>query len=122
MPEHKQNTLQYFIAEKNSVVILSLVGVLAHETIRTIEDCQTELLKMKAKWVIMNCRDLQPQMDRSVVPIFARLNKNIRDMPATLKLTSLHPELRSYLEAQGLLRTEEVALNLHEALKGIVKT
>jgi anti-anti-sigma regulatory factor len=122
MSEHKQNTLQYFIAEKNSVVILSWVGVLAHETIRTVEECQTELLKIKAKWVVMNCRDLKPQMDRSVVPVFARLNKSIRDIPATLKMTSIHPELRSYLEEQGLLRTEELALNLTDALKGVTKT
>jgi anti-anti-sigma regulatory factor len=121
MLDHKQNTLQYFIAEKNSVVILSWVGVLAHENIRTIEECQSELLKTKAKWVVMNCRDLKPQMDRSVVPIFARLNKSIRDLPATLRLTSIHPELRSYLETQGLLRTDELALNLTDALKDLVK-
>jgi anti-anti-sigma regulatory factor len=121
MSEHKQNTLQYFIAEKNSVVILSWVGTLAHETIRTIEECQSELLKIKAKWVVMNCRDLHPQMDKSVVPIFAKLSKTIREMPATLRLASIHPELRSYLESQGLLRNEELALNLTEALKFVVK-
>jgi anti-anti-sigma regulatory factor len=120
--DNKQNTLQYFIAEKNSVVILSWVGVLAHETIRSIEDCQAELLKINAKWVVMNCRDLKPQMDRSVVPVFARLNKAIRDIPATLRLTSIHPELRSYLEAQGLLRNDELALNLADALKGVIKS
>lgn len=121
MSKHKQNTLQYFIAEKSSVVVLSWVGALAHETIRTIEECQNEILNLKAKWVVMNCRDLKPQMDRSVVPIFARLNKTIRDMPATLRLTSLHPELRSYLEEQGILRNEELSLNLTEALKTIVR-
>jgi anti-anti-sigma regulatory factor len=121
MSEHKQNTLQYFIAEKNSVVILSWVGVLAHETIRTVEDCRNELLKIKAKWVVMNCRDLKPQMDKSVVPIFAKLNKTIRELPATLRLASIHPELRSYLESQGLLRNEEVVLNLADALKNVVK-
>jgi anti-anti-sigma regulatory factor len=119
MNQHPEasTSLQYFIAEKNSVIIVSWIGQFVHETIQTIEACQTDLLKAQAKWVIFNCRDLKPNMDRSAIPILAKLQKTIREKPAVLKMTSMHPELRSYLDSQGLIRPEEIALNLTDAIR-----
>jgi anti-anti-sigma regulatory factor len=113
--------LQYFIAEKNSVLVLSWIGTFAHAAISIIEECQAEMNKTQAKCVIMNCRDLSPAMDRSAVPVLAKLQKTIREKPAVLRLSSVHPELLSFLEFQGLIRKEEVALNLTEAIQSLAK-
>ena len=61
-------------------------------------------------------------MDRIVVPIFARLQKSIREKPAILKITSVHPQLRTFLQEMGILRTEELTNNLAEALQTISQT
>ena len=116
------SNLQYFIAEKNAVLIVSWIGEFTHQTSSIIDKCREEIAKSGAKWVIFNLRDLKPDMDKITVPVFARLQKNIREKPAVLRLTSLHPNLRSFLQEQGVLRPDEVANNLAEVLQGIALT
>jgi anti-anti-sigma regulatory factor len=115
------SALQYFIAEKNAVLIVSWVGEFAHGTAEVIDKCRDEVVKSGAKWVIFNLRDLKPSMDRITVPVFARLQKGIREKPAVLRLTSMHPDLRGFLQEQGVLRPEELSNNLAEALQGIAQ-
>jgi anti-anti-sigma regulatory factor len=114
-------SLQYFIAEKNAVMIVSWIGEFSYETSGIIEKCQEDLSKSSAKWVILNLRDLKPTMDKITVPIFARLEKAIREKPAVLRLTSVHPELKGFLLQQGVLRPEELTNNLAEALRSITQ-
>jgi anti-anti-sigma regulatory factor len=102
-------------------MIVSWVGSFAHEAVEVIEKCRGEVSKSQAQWVIMNLRDLKPAMDRTAIPTFARLQKTVREKPAVLKLSSVHPELRSFLDSQGLLRMEELANNLTEALQMILR-
>ena len=45
--------------------------------------------------------------------------KCMRDKPAMLRVSSLHTELFAALESQGLLRQDELANNLSEALRSL---
>ena len=114
-------SLQYFIAEKNAVMIVSWIGEFSYETSGIIEKCREDLSKSPAKWIILNLRDLKPTMDKITVPIFARLEKSIREKPAVLRLTSVHPDLKNFLLQQGVLRPEELTNNLAEALRSITQ-
>jgi anti-anti-sigma regulatory factor len=118
-PLESPSSLQYFIAEKNAVMIISWIGEFSHETSGVIEKCREDVGNSTAKWVILNLRDLKPSMDKITVPIFARLQKTVREKPAILRLTSVHPELRGFLLQQGVLRPDELTNNLAEALRGI---
>ncbi len=58
-------------------------------------------------------------MDKILVPAFARLQKTIREKGAILRLSSIHPALRKFLNAQRLLREKELTNNLAEALQNL---
>jgi hypothetical protein len=75
------SSLQYFIAEKNAVMIVSWIGEFSHETSGIIERCREDLDKSTAKWVILNLRDLKPTMDKITVPIFGLFASTRRFTP-----------------------------------------
>jgi anti-anti-sigma regulatory factor len=111
--------LQYFIAEKNQVMIASYVGRLTHENREIFAKSQKDISESQAKYVILYFRDAGQELDKSLVPIFAQLQKIIRDKGIPFRLCSLHPELRRFLDSQGLLRPNEVTNNLVEALRSL---
>lgn len=111
--------LSYFLSQKKGILIASLIGPLSRETLPILEECSREIADSQAKWVILNFRDVSKDLEKPIMPAIAGLQKKIREMPADLKLVGLHPELRQTLERQGLLRREERAENLSQALQMI---
>ena len=118
----KADRLSYFLAGKASILIVTLSGSFIRESIPIMERCHKEVMVSAAKWTILNLLDVSPDMEKVAVPVFARLQKAVRAKPSTLRLSSVHPELRKFLEAQGLLRVEELANSLTEALKSLDRT
>lgn len=116
----EKESLTYFLAEKNNILVVHLIGPLIHKNMHVLESCGKEIGSRKAKAVIVNFRDVAAGMDRSMVPVLAKIQKQIRVMPAALRMSSLHPDLNHFLEVQGLIRSEELANNLNEALRTIV--
>ncbi|OFZ55602.1 MAG: hypothetical protein A2428_12135 [Bdellovibrionales bacterium RIFOXYC1_FULL_54_43] len=112
--------LTYFIAEKNNIVVISLIGPLLRGNAHVLEACMDEISRRHVRFVIVNFRDVPNTMDRTVIPALARLQRLIRSKPAVLRMSSIHPELRRTLETQGILRPEELANNLSDALKSLV--
>jgi anti-anti-sigma regulatory factor len=115
-PSHPSSDLVYFFAEKNSCLIVSLIGKLGRKDVAVLESCISDLEKSKAKWIIINFRDVLPQIDEPMYSELANLQKKARAKPAALKLCSLHPDLRKSLLDRGIIRLEETNNNLTEAL------
>jgi anti-anti-sigma regulatory factor len=115
-PSSESSELVYFLAEKNFCLIVSLIGKLGRKNIAALQSCIKELEKSKAKWIIINFRDVSPIIDEPMVAELATLQKKVRAKPAALKLCSLHPELRTALIERGVIRLEETNNNLTEAL------
>jgi anti-anti-sigma regulatory factor len=108
--------LAYFIAEKNLCLIVSLIGKLGRKNVGVLESCLKDLEKSKAKWIIINFRDVAPMVDEPMYAALANLQKKVRAKPAALKLCSLHPDLRKLFIDRGVIRLEETNNNLTEAL------
>jgi anti-anti-sigma regulatory factor len=108
--------LVYFIAEKNFCLIVSLIGRLGRKDVQILENCIQELEKSKAKWIVINFRDVSPEIDEPMFSELVNMQKKVRAKPAALKLCSLHPELKKRLTDRGVIRQEETNNNLTEAL------
>ena len=111
--------LQFFVAEKNSIVVVSISGTLSRSGEAVLDKCREEVVNRHPKHVILYFKDLGNRADLSAFPALARLQKAIRDLPASLRLCGLHPELRKFLEQKGLLRLSELSPGLPEALKAL---
>lgn len=114
--------LTYFIAEKGSVLVVSFVGSLNRESPLVLEKCLGEILaKPAADAVILHFREVPDQLCGSILPTFARLQKAIRAKPAQLRLSGLRPTPKKFLIDQGLVRLEELANNVSDALESLSK-
>lgn len=111
--------LTYFLSEKKNILVVTFVGPLVRGSAHILEKCIQELSKREATWVILNLRDVPGTVDRSVFPAFARLQKNVRDRKACLRMSALHPSLRLALDEQGLVRADETSDSLAEALSSL---
>jgi anti-anti-sigma regulatory factor len=108
--------LVYFLAEKNLCLIVSLIGRLSRKNAAVLESCMKDIEKSKAKWIIINFRDVAAQIEEPMYAELANLQKKVRAKPAALKLCSLHPDLRKSLTDRGVIRLEETNNNLTDAL------
>jgi anti-anti-sigma regulatory factor len=124
MAEQQQDenqTLTTFISEKAPVIVVTMAGYLTSKSIAGLNECWTGIEASQAKFVIIQLRDIAPEIDAPMIVAFARFQKQIRTKPAVLRICSIHPDLRRVLDAKGVLRNEEVAGNLVEALKSLTR-
>jgi anti-anti-sigma regulatory factor len=115
--EKEPKTLKYFVANHKAIAVVTLVGSLTKATSQSLEECLSEILKSDAKWVVLNFRDVEPQVERTVFPALARFQKLIREKCVALRVTSFHPELKKLLNDYGLIRTDELKNNLTDAIQ-----
>jgi anti-anti-sigma regulatory factor len=113
---NSSSDLVYFLAEKNLCLIVSLIGRLGRKNVDVLESCIKDIEKSKAKWIIINFRDVAPLIDEPMYAELASLQKKVRAKPAALKLCSIHPDLRKSLIDRGVIRLDETNDNLTEAL------
>jgi anti-anti-sigma factor len=111
--------LQFFVSEKNSVLVVSIAGRLHKKSEAVLEECKAEIVNRRPRFVILYLRELADRVDINALPALVRLQKAVRDLPAELKICGVHPEFKKLLEQKGLLRLGELARNLEEALKAI---
>ena len=114
------SSLRYFIAEQKSILVVSIVGSMVRENTGIMEEMLHQISEKSAKWIILNLRDVPPSNDRTVCPILAKLKKAARTRAACVRFTSVHPELRKFLESQGVVRPDEFSNNLAEALQTLL--
>lgn len=110
--------LNFFISEKNSVVVASLAGALSKDTKGVIEECKQQILNIDAKHVILCFQDAT-HIDFIGAEALAQLQKSIRGIPAQLQLCMLPPQIKKLLFERGLIRREEIVGTLVQALKTV---
>ena len=81
-----ENQLSYLIAEKGPMLLVTLIGPLSRHSLETLAKCQEELAAKPAKVVVLYLRDVAPKVDQIVFPSLAKLQKQIRDSGALLRL------------------------------------
>ena len=111
--------LKYFISEKKHIMVVTLIGPLVRSNAHILDQCIRELSRKEASWVILNLKDVPGTVDRAVFPAIARLQKNVRDRKAQLRLSSINPNLRLALDQNGLIRSDETSNTLAEALTSL---
>ena len=119
-PMTEEGNLTYFLAEKNGVLVVSFIGPLVRSNAHILDRCLKDVLARQVDWVIVSLRDVPGTVDRAVFPTFARFQKAVRDKKARLILASLHPVLHKALNDQAIVRPEESANNLADALSRLV--
>lgn len=114
--------LAYFSSEKKGILILTLIGPLIRSNALILSECINVVSSSSARWIILNCRDIPPEIDQSLAAPLARLQKTIREKPAELRISGLHPDLFVTFKKKGILREHEICSNLAEALQQIAAT
>ena len=112
-------SFQYLVAEKGPVQVVTFMGLLTREAEAVLEQCLKEILGRPATWVILNFREVPPEIDRKLFRVLVQLQKVIREAPKMLRITGVHPQLFALLEEQAILRRDEVFRNVAEALKSL---
>lgn len=103
-----------------SLLVVSLAGALTKSNVSVFEKLIGELQEKDAKRVVLDLKGVPPVMERNVVPLFAMLQKVIRDKGAQLRLSSIHPDLKKSLESAGILRVLEVSDTVQHAVAGMI--
>ncbi|MCC7441571.1 MAG: hypothetical protein IT285_08060 [Bdellovibrionales bacterium] len=111
--------LRFFIAEQGPVQIVSLVGYLVRDNEPVLERCVKEVIGRNAAWVILNFRDVAPEVDRKLFRSLVQAQKMLREKPKMVRICGLHPDLANQLMDQGVVRREELFGNVAEVLASL---
>jgi anti-anti-sigma regulatory factor len=114
-------TFQFFLAQRNTVAIVSLVGPLTAAAAGDLDKCAEALREAGARWVVLNFRDVPPTQDRTALRALAQLQKQAREAAAGLFLTGVHPKLRAFLQDRGVIRPHELLDSVRDAIEAILK-
>lgn len=109
------DTLTYFISERNSIVVVSLVGALTRSTLGLFPKVIEDVSGRRARMVILNCHDLSDIESCAVKP-FSELQACLRELPSEVRVCFLNPSLRGLLFEHKALREGELKNNLLEAV------
>jgi anti-anti-sigma regulatory factor len=123
----QQQALQftYFVSQKELpsqdgiLLLVALAGRIHRPEAQPFEKLIEEITAKPAHWVILSLRDVGQNVERTMFPALARLQKVVRDKPAELKLCGVHPELKISLESAGIIRSIEIVNNLAQALTSL---
>jgi anti-anti-sigma regulatory factor len=114
-----QGKLVYFLSEKNDFLVVSFVGFMNKTTAKAIEVCHEEVLKARARFVVLSFHDIQ-QLEPGAVPALVRLQRMIREKPGgEVRICFLHPSFQKFLQDSGAIRPNELSNNLLAALQSL---
>jgi anti-anti-sigma regulatory factor len=113
-----EKELEYFISEKGSFLVLSLMGPLTKNSKGTLDKCKSEVLQSQTKNVIISLHDV-PYTDPGAVPPLVQLQMAIRQKPAQLRVCFVRPDLQKFLLEKAAIRNEEITSNLQAALHSL---
>src|SRR3989344_8533899 len=111
-------SLDYLIAEKNQIIVISFVGEMTKDQVVSIERCTGEITAKSFSFAVLNFRDTK-EIDHDALRPLNLLQQSIRQKPAELRLCGLNPKMKEYLLVRGTIRDSETRDNLQEALKSM---
>ena len=118
--DNTNSNFQYFIASNSPFVVMSFVGSWDKDCIEKLIACEKDLGAHKAaKFVILYFREV-PHMSSEAISFLTAFQKRIRERH-TLRICSLHPDLRQKLSKMGVVRGMELTDNLQATLLELKK-
>ena len=99
--------LEYKIAVKGDILIVSFRGVFIKEHLGTLEACHKEVLENKKAKVILILKDVS-EIDQSVIRQFSLFQQDIRKNHVSLAIVGLSKIIKQYLLDKGILRLNEL--------------
>jgi anti-anti-sigma factor len=117
-----QKSLKYFFNERSQLLVVTLQGELSGRSAEILESCRKEILERKEaiNRVVLSFQEVE-HISLDVIPVFAQLQREIRSMPADLRLCALKSGVREKLIRMGVVRGREVADDLKAALLSLPK-
>lgn len=115
--------LVYFISEthhfdqKRSVAVVGLVGCFVDRNEHSIGECLEAVGRLSCKAVVLNFRDVFPEIDASTAGWIQKLVRAARARVISLRVSAVHPQLREHLMRNGAISGDEVVNNLAQALE-----
>jgi anti-anti-sigma regulatory factor len=117
---HESSSLQYFIADKTPILIVTFVGPMEFSAVDTLTKCKAEIAKFQdIKFILLYFRDVET-VSGDAVGVFAQMQAEIRGRYCELNICSLRPKIREKLLNMGVIRTGELSNNMREALLAFV--
>lgn len=119
--------LVYFISEthhfeqKRSVAVMGLVGSFVGRNEHSILECIDAVSKLSCKSVVLNFRDVFPEIDPTTASWVRRLIDAAREKAISLRISAVHPVLRAHLQEEGSVGEEEMVNNLAQALEMVAE-
>lgn len=110
--------LEYFVSEKNSIVVVSFLGIVTGETIDVLSNVFKEVQARSPKLLILNCHDLL-DMDSKCGEAMGRFNSLVKDLPCSVSYCFVHPSVRKILLASGTIDEHDIKNNFIEALEAV---
>ncbi len=115
----KESEFSYFLNQKKTVLVVSLLGFLDSANTGTLERCFGDVKAAKCQYVVLNFKALFG-LAETQIPNLVIFQQNIRDLPAEIILCELSPTIKRLLEDAGSVRSYEVKGTLINALQHIV--
>lgn len=109
------NIFQYLIAEKNKVVVVTLIGILGARHEGELQKCLRELDTMEFSLALVNMRDVSG-CDNYAINFMAQAKKILRKKATDIAICGVRPSIKDFLLAQGVLSKTEIFNNVKDAL------
>lgn len=113
--EDTSNVFQYLIAEKNKVVVVTLIGTLGARFEGELQKCLRELDNLEFNIALVNMREVVG-VDSYSINFMAQAKKVLRKKTTNIAICGVKPSIKDFLIAQGVLSKTEVFNNVKEAL------
>ena len=113
-------TLEYYVASKGGLVIITLVGAFK-DCEATVAKCIADVVSANAQHCIIYARDMTA-LPPSAFKDMVHLQNTLRQQfGGNFKICSLNPTLKVNLLAKGIVRQHELTNNLKETVFSLLK-
>ncbi len=110
--------LEFFITEKNGIVVVSFLGIITGDTIPVLNDVFEQVQERSPQLLIVNCHDLL-DMDEKCVDGLTQFNDLVRGLPAAISYCFVHPSVRKLLLGSGKIAESDIKNNFIEAVNSL---
>ncbi|MBX3021188.1 MAG: STAS domain-containing protein [Bdellovibrionales bacterium] len=116
-----EKNFKYFVARKDFFLVVSFVGNLADSVADQLEKCKNEILEHPdLRALVLHFGEVS-EIGMDAVPILAQIQAAARTRNLQLRLSGLSGELLEKLYKKGVIRKQELANDLREALLHVAR-
>lgn len=118
---HSEKTFKYFIARKNSFLVVSFVGAILDSVRANLELCKAEIVgHSDIRALVLHFGEVT-EVGLDAIPVLAQIQHAARTRNVQLRISGLSPELLEKLHKKGILRRPELVSDLKEALVHVAR-